>query len=70
MESRAIGPKFCTALRDNPRYVCAKYYRDLCKIEGARSGTKIPVHILDTAAVAAAASNQSNTYRSHTSRGT
>ena len=35
------GPKFCTALQDHPRYVCAKYYSDPCKIEGARFWTKI-----------------------------
>ena len=40
------------------------------KIEGARSSTKIRKHILDPPTVAAAASNLSNTYRSHSSCGT
>ena len=44
--------------------VC-KYHRDLCKIDGARCGTNISVHIVDPN-VAAEASNQSKTYRSHT----
>ena len=39
-------------------------HRDLCQIEGARSGTKISVHTLDPNA--AASSNQSKTYSSHT----
>ena len=34
-------PKFYTALRDHLRYRCAIYYWELCKIEGARSRTKI-----------------------------
>ena len=49
---------FRTAFRDHLGYVCAKYHRDLCIIEGARCVTKISVHILYPNAAAAAQSNQ------------
>ena len=54
IESWAIRPAFCTALRDHPRYVSAKYDWDLCNIEDAKSWKKITVHILNPAMVAAA----------------
>ena len=60
METRAISPKFCTALHDHLRYVSAKYHVDLCKIEGARSWTKIWKHILDPTKAVAAASKPIN----------
>ena len=61
-----LGRNFYTELRDQPRYVSAAYHLDLCKYEGARSGTMIRAHMLVSPPPpppAAAASTPSKTYR-------